>query len=332
MFDTIDNLKLIYSEIIKGYSVFSYQNNSFFIKHLNHLDSADIDIYKQVCLEKAINNGMVLQRDKLQSIIKEGSWSDAKEMEIKEIQDFIVNLKQTKQKVLLDREKLTIDNEINTYNDRLFNLLKDKHGLIGKTAEDFASKKVNEYYLYNSLYQNNLFDKRSFTWEDFDELDQYELQNILGLYNKKIEPFNDIVLKKVALMPLFMNLFLLCENDIYAFFGKPVITLSFYQIDLFQHAKTFKHILQNSKVSPPPEIMGDPDKLLEWFNNSNKATEIIESANRPPQDDKHDVVGGTSIVGAKSKDYKKFGMDDNDNQALMKKLQEKGELTWQDLI
>lgn len=312
--------------------MFNYENSLYFIKHLSHLDAADIDIYRQQCLDKAISRNLPLYKTKLDKIIEDGLWSQEKEREVEETQNFIIHLKHSKQKLLLDKEKKIVDKEIDNYNDRLFNLIKEKQDLIGKTAEDYAHKKVNEYYLYISLYKDQYFKNRFYAWEEFDELDQHELNNILYKYNEKINPFNSSVLKKISLMPSFMNLFLLCEDDIFTFYGIPVINLTFYQIELFQAAKNFKFILRNSKISPPPEIMNDPDKLLEWFENTNKVSDIIDNNNIPQSDDKADVVGGTSIVGAKSKDYEKFGVDDKDNQALMKKLHEKGELSWQDLI
>jgi hypothetical protein len=327
------NFRLLYSEILHGYSLFTLNNTPYYIKHLTYLDSADVDIYRNKCLELALRKGLPAYKDRLEKIISDKSWSESQEKKILEIRDYIASLKNTRQKYILTKDKKLVDVEIKSYTDQICDLVVSKEKLIGKTAEQFANRKINEYYLYISSYKDKELKTKKFTEEEFDELDQEILDELYIEYNKKIALFDDGVLKRIALMPIFLNLLILSDNNPFTFFGKSLINLSFNQIELFQHGIHYKNILQNAKTQPPPELMGDPDRLNEWFEGSEGASKMIETnQTQNSVTDPNTVVNATSIVGAKNKDYEKYGIDDKENSALMDKLKTRGELNWQDLI
>ena len=214
----------------------------------------------------------------------------------------------------------------------MYSLIVEKNNLIGKTAEQFANKKVNEYYLFISLYKDPQLTCRFYTRDDFNELDQNSLDAIWRLYTDKIALFNNTILKKISLMPLFINLLTLSNNDPYTFFGKPLINLSFNQIELFQHGKYFINIFQNAKHQPPPEISNDPDKLIAWFEGAENVDKVLDSNISGDTAKGETVISASSVVGAKTKDYESFGVDDKEHNAMISKLKGKGELQMTDLI
>lgn len=329
-----NNLKLLYSEIIKGRSSFFYNKKNYYIKHFNYLDSADIDMYRSQCIDKGISNGLSTYNERLSEITKDKTWSEEKEHRLNEVKDFVANLKHTKSKYTLDKDKKIIDKDIAKHTDEYISLVLEKNKLIGKTAEQFAEKKVNEYYIYHSIYKDEKCHNKMYDKEEFDELEQYILDKLYIAYNAKMSIFSGDILKKIALMPVFMNLYILSDNNPYRFFGKPLIELTFYQIEMLQNGKNFKYILENAKTQPPPEIMDNPDKLMEWFHASESVNKVIDSTekNVVNNSEKETLVSAVSVVGAKKEDYEKFGVDNQENNAIMDKLKTKGELSWQDLI
>ena len=54
----------------------------------------------------------------------------------------------------------------------------------------------------------------------------------MTVYSKNNEKFKAEVLKKIALADFFTNIFYLCEDNVFNFYGKPVIILTFYQIEI----------------------------------------------------------------------------------------------------
>ena len=75
--DTIDKnkLRILFVDILKGYTIAYYKNNKLYFKHNTSIDSGDIDHIKQEFIEKAKKNGLPTEQQKEEYIIKENLWS-----------------------------------------------------------------------------------------------------------------------------------------------------------------------------------------------------------------------------------------------------------------
>jgi hypothetical protein len=65
--------------------------------------------------------------------------------------------------------------QIENLQKELSDLENKKRNLFGQTAENFATKKSNEYYIRNIFYKDNKLKKYLFTDEEFDELEDKTL-------------------------------------------------------------------------------------------------------------------------------------------------------------
>lgn len=330
---TDTSLKIVFSEIIKGYSKKNIEGfGTLFFKHINNQDSADIDIYNQQFVEKAKKMGLPTEKDQETYLLKEGLWEESKNKRIKELENFIINLRTTKSKLYLQAQIEQINKEIETNQKELSKLKLDKKELIGFTVEDYSFKKINEYYMFVSLYKDESLKTRFFNIEDYEELDNKEIMNLIREYNEVNIKFNEKNLKKISLSSYFSNVFYLAKDDPFVFYGKPLVELSFYQIELFSYAKYFKGIISQAKSRPSEYVMSDPDRLIEWFEGTKNAEEVLNKNSKVTQKDNV----ATSIVGATSEDLKRLGLkeeDDPNTIDLNKEAAKKGgKLSMQDLI
>jgi hypothetical protein len=164
---TDTSLKIVFSEIIKGYSKKNIEGfGTLFFKHINNQDSADIDIYNQQFVEKAKKMGLPTEKDQETYLLKEGLWEESKNKRIKELENFIINLRTTKSKLYLQAQIEQINKEIETNQKELSKLKLDKKELIGFTVEDYSFKKINEYYMFVSLYKDESLKTRFFNIDD----------------------------------------------------------------------------------------------------------------------------------------------------------------------
>ena len=67
---------------------------------------------------------------------------------------------------------------------------------------------------------------------------------------------------------MLTNIFYLCDDNVFNFYGKPVITLTFYKIEIYSYGRYFKSLIQTSEDKIPDHIVEDPDKLIEWAQAS----------------------------------------------------------------
>ena len=320
-------LKLVFSEIVEGYSLTrSELFGDLKIKHINNYDSAKTDIKNNYYFEKAVSQGLPKREEKLEYLIKEKLWDPEKDKEADRLKEMLKGMNRTKSKLFLQAQidaikKDIVDNEI-----KLSNILAEKESVIGFTAEEYANRRINEYYMHISILDEE--GKQLFGENEFDELEQDQVNDIMQVYEKNNRKFKAEILKKISLADFFTNIFYLCEDNVFNFYGKPVIDLTFYQIEIYSYGRYFKSIIQNSEEKIPDHIVEDPDKLIEWAQSSKNVKEVLEKTSGDAES------GASSIMGATKQDLAKAGIDENQDVIdLSQKAQEKGgRLTMEDMM
>ena len=319
-------LKLIFSEIIEGYSfVPSKLFGDLKIKHINNFDAAKTDIKNHYYFEKAVSQGLEKREDKIDYLIKEKLWDPEKDKQAKRLEDMLKGMRKTKSKLFLQTQIDSINKDIEENELQLSTILAEKETIIGFTAEEYAQRRINEYYMYISILDEN--GNRLFKEDEFQELDEEQVAEIMTVYSKNNEKFKAEVLKKIALADFFTNIFYLCDDNVFNFYGKPVINLTFYQIEIYSYGRYFKSLIQNSEDKIPDHIVEDPDKLIEWAQSSKNVKEVLEK-------NSGEEAGASSIMGATKQDLAKAGVNqDQDVIDLSKKAEEQGgRLSMDDLM
>ena len=235
-------LKLIFSEIIEGYSfVPSKLFGDLKIKHINNFDAAKTDIKNHYYFEKAVSQGLEKREDKIDYLIKEKLWDPEKDKQAKRLEDMLKGMRKTKSKLFLQTQIDAINKDIEKNEIELNTILAEKETIVGFTAEEYAQRRINEYYMYISILDEN--GNRLFKEDEFQELDEEQVAEIMTVYSKNNEKFKAEVLKKIALADFFTNIFYLCDDNVFNFYGKPVINLTFYRdlllYDLVSYLQNF---------------------------------------------------------------------------------------------
>lgn len=334
MSDKNDILKIIYAQIIRGRTEFSLDDSTYYIKHLSFLDSADIDSHKLKYFNRAKEQGLPTYSDRFNSIIENKTWSLEKDKETSNVKDFLENLKHSKTLLPLEKDRKIVDKQILEYKLRLNKLVNEKSNLIGLHCESWAEKKINEYYVFTTLYRDSELTQKLYSSEEFNDLEQFELDKLTRIYNEKMVAFVEGNLRRISLMPYFFNVFNLAGENIYYLFGKPLVNLTFYQIEIISNARNYKNILQNSKTSPPLECLSDSDKLLEWFEQVKTQEKLIESDIIEEGDDRKVVTAAKGMVGASKKELEMMGVDKGAQTKLEKALKESktGEVGFEEIL
>jgi hypothetical protein len=322
-------LRKILVDILNGYSTFLFGDDTVYIKHLTLHDAADIDSYKAKVENEAEDKGLEREEAKLDQLKKDELWTSKEDSRITELTGFIKNLMHSKRRLFIKKEIDRMNDQISSAEEELNKLIGKKEELLGLTCEVFAGKKINEYYVYNSIFKDGSLCEPFYTAEDFDELSNRRLQEMCGDYNDLMIRFKEKSLKKISLSPFFLNHFYLSEDNAYYFYGKPASQLTFFQSELYGYGRYFKGLMSRSKNKPPEEIKDDPDKLIEWYEQSHNAQEAIEKTGGS------DKTGGSSLVGASKEELKNLGTSDQgeDFVSLAKEAAKKGgELSMKDLM
>lgn len=319
------------TDILNGYSKSSYRKEAIYIKHFDNLSIGNINLKKDEIYKKAISQKLPSLEEQEKYILKENIWSEDSNKEIESTTSYIKTLKKNKSKLFKNEDLKIVNNQINQNELKLLKLKCEKKDLIGFTAEDYANKKINEYCMFVSLFKDKDLKDSFFSNEEFEDLENTDISDIIGLYNIVTDNFSELNLRKIALSATFLSLFNLSGDNVYNLFGKPAVYLTLYQIDIYGYARYFKNQLENAKNKPPDEYFEDPDKLIEWIESSKNIEELLDKTSKNVT--KNEGVMATSIVGASKADLEKAGIKQEGGISLIEEAKKRGgNLDMQDLM
>jgi hypothetical protein len=247
-----------------------FLDSKVFIKHFSDNDFSSFEEEAELFFEQAVESGLLPEEESLKTLIELGHWSENKEQKlldltgsIRDAEASVLELRPHEQ----DRKK-GMKNFISSLKNQQFAIQKEKSELIGTTAESFSQRKNNERIILHSLFKDEALTETFFTEDQFDELGQDSLIEAISLYNKNMEFFTETWIKRIAVMPSFLNAFFLCNDDPRMFFGKPIIELTIYQTDLFSKGKYFKSILNESEADGPDQEIYDKgmQAIVNWYD------------------------------------------------------------------
>lgn len=300
MSSDIDRLRLAFANICDGYSIGSVFNQTIYIKHLGYREHTDIEKVKKSYENEARESGLQTNQERLDFLRKTGQWGDKEEHDIVVQESSIDRFREAKKKVVLPSMLKQYDDEIAKQTALLETQLNKKNSLIGLTVESHAEKLVSDYYILKNIFLDSELKKPFFDIDEFDNLSDSDVSDIIFGYNEAINICSDINVKKLAVQDFYQEYYFLCGDDISSFFGKPVINLTYLQIKLGNYSKYFKSIFENHDLSRlPKDKRHDPDAIEDFLSTSKNAKNILDSQKG----------GSVGIVGATKEDLRSLGLD-----------------------
>lgn len=283
--DEIGIAQRVYKDILNGFScVQSKDYGEIFLKHLSDLDHGYIQEYKKQVYEEAKKRGIFTEQEKIKICIEQEVWGTKKEKRLSFLTDEVLRLQETKNKFIIKSQVKSVQIKIDTIQKELEDLEKERLEVLDITCENYSSKKVNEYYVYYTLFKDSDLKERLLDLEEFEELEPVKLSQLVLDNNDCVVQYSPEEIKKIAASPFFLNSIMISKGNPTIFYGKPIMELTNYQQDLFQSGVRFKSIIENEGKSPPPS--DSLQELVDWYDK--KVTK---------KDDEKDNAGAT-VFGA----------------------------------
>lgn len=293
-------LRKIYNDILNERTEIAQDNKKYYFKHLTEKEIGQTNNIYVNEFEKAKARGLLPEKEKISLLESQGIWTLKEEDNLLYLKEELSNLEATKSKLIIKSQISSVQEKIDAKNKEYKKILSQREEAVGVTAEDFAFKKSNEYILYISLYKDPELKNKFFETEnDFWERDALNLLELFALYKLYLESFSILNLKKIAVAPFFMNIFLLSEDNVYNFYGKSIINLSQYQIDLFSLARGYKNNLIKIGQNPPNNYKSYQE-LLDWYESNTSLSNIKNNKNLSKE------KSGQTYIGATQEELKKI--------------------------
>ncbi len=273
-----------------------------FVKHLGFADQIGLDQRREEFFAEAKTAGLLTDEQKLAQLRKQGLWTDAQENALKTARQQVIDLSDAKRKnanmpSLVKAYVKRIEEAEKEHDEKLL----DKRRLLELTCEVFAERCVNDHYIISNLYEDAALSRPLFSDAEFDWFRDEVVSQIVADYNAAIEGCSEHNLKRLAMQPFFQRYFQLVGEDMTSLFGKPIVALTHYQVDLLRWGAHFRGIYQTHDVSTwDPKVLADPDLLSDMASAVTKGKQEMA--------DKGANQEGVAVVGMKNEDRKALGV------------------------
>ncbi len=259
-----------YREILQGYTYI--EEEELYVKHFTESDLGELEYLYKSCEKELQKKGVENEKEKLEFLKEEEHWSQNEEEEwisaklaVQDAYAFQDKLVDPEQR---ENFKETIKNQ-----EKLFDEInKERHSILEPTIESFCDKKLNEHYVRCSLFKDSTLKEPAISKEEFDNIPFSELNKFIVIYNEISHKFEDKNLSRIGVNSFFLNSFMMSDNDPVKFYGKSVLELTLYQLNLYNKGKYYKSILEEGK-DPPNNLYELMDKngmdpIVSWFDTA----------------------------------------------------------------
>jgi hypothetical protein len=267
---TTKDARRAYREILQGYSYI--EEDDIYVKHFTESDLGYLEILYKKCEKELQELGIESSKEKLKFLKESGYWTEDEE-------NAYINAKYGVEDALSFKDKLTdptqkkdFEKHLEEREELLKKVKETRDEVLNPTTESFCDRRINEHYVRIALFKDKSFTTPCFAEEEFRDLSYVQLGDLVQKYNKVINVFDELNIKRIAVNGFFLNAFLMSENDPVKFYGKSVLELTMYQINLFSKGKYYKSILEEGK--DPPDIVYSQteeyglDPIVNWFDTA----------------------------------------------------------------
>ena len=248
-FDEIYEVKLLYAEIIRGYS-YDFKNK-IYVKHFSELEKIEIIEKRQEIYKTLISKGVKTDKEAVSYLISEELWTEEKEDEIASFEISIEDNTKQADLIVSPFQKKAIMDLVNKDQEKLELLKEERKNLIGLTAEKYADDKYLNYYLYYSFFKDAALTKFFFNEADFKDLEELQISKYFSIYSECLKNFSSKNLKKISVSPFFLNSISFAYEDPRLFLDKTYNEYTSFQFEMYSLGKRNVRILSETSVSPP---------------------------------------------------------------------------------
>lgn len=319
------NYRKIFKEIAQGFSSYFVGEKRRYIKHQSFYDLVDFDDVYAMHMERAKKKGLPSESEIFEDLKKDGMWTEKDDAEIEKQSFYVESLVKNKKNIYLKSALDQVNKQIVEAEEKLSSLKSKKEALVSNSADKYALNRANDFYIVNSFYKDKELGEKLYTEKEFEYASTAEVSKLVQTYNEFHQTFSETNIKNLAIQDFYKSYYSFIDN-LSDFFGKPVVDLTNYQLNLTLYTKIFKNILEQYSEDIPDRIKGDPDGLLDYANSSESREKIKQELSKDS--------GASTIVGATKEDMDELGLSQPKQGKTLEDLAKEkgGSLSMKDLM
>lgn len=258
----IENLKLIYHDILNGYSL---DDSGVYVKHFSEQSYARVLERKRTLALSFRVEGLPTNDEREKEMLEQGLWTQDKEDRIEQLKVNIADNEKYSQGII-PSQKGAITAILDNLKTELASLVNDKHDIVGPTCEKFADREVENFFLLELFYRDSGLAHKYFSEDEFADLDYQELAKYKKILNAALTKIGEEHIRQLSCLPFFLNSLQVVKERPEKFFGKPISELTFHQHNLLMGGLRSHNIHSQAEGSPPSLADSTIQGLVEWYD------------------------------------------------------------------
>lgn len=310
-------------EITQGFSSNYIGEELRFIKHQSNADLVNFDDVYDMYFDRARKKGLPTEKEIFAELEKEEFWTPKDDAEIESQSFYLESLIKNKKNVYLKSALNQINLQIEEADEKLRDLKSKKAALVTNSCEIYSTNRANDYYMVNSFFKDKDLTRPLYSQEEYEYAEAREVTELIRTYNGFHQRFNEKNIQNLTLQDFYKIYYAFSEsaND---FFGKPILSLTNFQLNLIIYTRIFKNIFEQYD-DIPERIQSDPSALLDYANSSSAREEMKKKFDGDS--------AASTIVGATEEDLEELGIQKSHGTSLSEAAKKKGgSLNMKDLM
>lgn len=310
----LKSYRKLLKEITQGFSSCCIKEEPCFIRHQSTSDLVDFDDTYDMYFDRARTKGLPIEEEIFADLEEEGIWTPKDDTEIESQSFYLESLTKNKRNIYLKSALTQVNKQIKEAEQKLAELSSKKMSLISNSCEMYASNRANDFYMVNSFFRNEELSEPLYSSEEYEYADGAEITTLIRTYNNFYSRFGEKNIQNLTLQDFYKIYYAFSEsaND---FFGKPILSLTNFQLNLIIYTRIYKNIFEQYD-DIPERIQSDPSALLDYANSSDAREEMKKKFDGDS--------AASTIVGATAEDLEELGIQKSHGTSLSQAAKKKG--------
>ncbi len=258
----LEDCRKVYRDIVAGYSL--VKEPRCYLKHLRDVDLGAVDNKSDLISEELKSKKIQPEKDVLVALDRRGIWTKKDEEGYFQAIQTVKDLEMQRKKVVSREQAAQLITIINQKREELQKIESERAGHLSISAEYFTRKRFQSELIKISFYKDEELKEPLFNSDEFNDLEYGQLVPFFAAFSELAETVGEGNLKKISVYPSLLNAFSLSGDDPTKFYGKSIVSLTLYQLELFSMFKINKMILEQGHE--PPSDFSDIDKIVNWYD------------------------------------------------------------------
>lgn len=259
-----------YRDVLRGFT--HVPNGNKYIKHFREEDLGLLEsIYNSYKIE-GLKLDLMPEGEKLEWLKEEDYWTQEEEDRFQSAKMGVIDSKDHLAKIVIPEQREEFKKIVRENEEILRKETQERNDVVSPTLESYCGKRINEDYVYRAIYRDENLENLYYSEEEFDDLSYREMSALIREYNVAMSDYSEANIKRISVNPFFLNAFMMSDNDPVKFYGKSILELTVYQMNLYTRGKFCKSVLQEAKDDPPEQYYIDEingiTNLVNWFDNT----------------------------------------------------------------